>query len=610
MKRAQLLLTFLLTTFTYAQIPANYYDSAVGLDGYALKTELKNITTTGHVNQGYNALWTAYQTTDRDLYYENDNSVLDIYSENPTGADPYNFTITTNQCGTFSVEGDCYNREHIVPQSTFSNAAPMRTDVHHVYPTDGKTNSLRSAFPFGIVATATITSLNGSKLGNSAVAGYSGTVFEPLDEFKGDIARAFFYFATRYEDTVGTYPFDMFDGTNDHVFQNWSLTMLFDWHYNIDPVDQRDIDRNNASYNFQGNANPFISHPEYANSIWNPIPDNEAPTVPTNLVASNPASTTIDLTWTASTDNIGVTIYNVYIDGVFYITTNSNANTFTVSGLTPETTYSFTILAKDGSGNTSALSTAASGTTIASSPTIGDLYFSEYIEGSGNNKAIEIANFSGNTITDLSIYDIRLSANGNTMWTTTYSFPSGVSIPNNDVYVIANSGLAVCTTVVDNLNNTITGFNGNDALGLFKNGILIDLLGTLGNNTTYASNTTLVRNAIITEGNTVFDINEWTSFSSDTCTNLGQHIQATLSIDPTKSNDFKIYPNPVKGNFLNIDVKQNTRFEIYTILGKKVLEGNATLTNKDINVSILDKGIYIIKLKTPNGNPSKKLIRQ
>jgi len=539
MKRAQLLLTFLLTTFTYAQIPANYYDSAVGLDGYALKTELKNITTTGHVNQGYNALWTAYQTTDRDLYYENDNSVLDIYSENPTGADPYNFTITTNQCGTFSVEGDCYNREHIVPQSTFSNAAPMRTDVHHVYPTDGKTNSLRSAFPFGIVATATITSLNGSKLGNSAVAGYSGTVFEPLDEFKGDIARAFFYFATRYEDTVGTYPFDMFDGTNDHVFQNWSLTMLFDWHYNIDPVDQRDIDRNNASYNFQGNANPFISHPEYANSIWNPIPDNEAPTVPTNLVASNPASTT-----------------------------------------------------------------------IASSPTIGDLYFSEYIEGSGNNKAIEIANFSGNTITDLSIYDIRLSANGNTMWTTTYSFPSGVSIPNNDVYVIANSGLAVCTTVVDNLNNTITGFNGNDALGLFKNGILIDLLGTLGNNTTYASNTTLVRNAIITEGNTVFDINEWTSFSSDTCTNLGQHIQATLSIDPTKSNDFKIYPNPVKGNFLNIDVKQNTRFEIYTILGKKVLEGNATLTNKDINVSILDKGIYIIKLKTPNGNPSKKLIRQ
>ncbi|MGB6269112.1 MAG: endonuclease, partial [Olleya sp.] len=479
-----------------------------------------------------------------------------------------------------------------------------------VIPTDGRVNNFRGSLPFANVATPNFTSLNGSKRGSSAVSGYSGVVFEPIDEFKGDIARALLYFATRYEDTVDGYTsFDMFNGTNDEVFFPWAITTLLDWHNNVDPVDQRERDRNDEAYNFQNNANPFVDHPEYADMIWNPTTDTQAPTVPTNLMTLNPSTSTIDLSWTASTDNVGVTSYNVFVDGVFNATTPTNATTYTVTGLSPYTQYTFTVLANDGSGNASVQSAQATGATLAGNTSTNELFFSEYLEGSSSNKALEIANFTGANITNLSDYEIRLSSNGNAAWTNIYNFTSSASISNNDVYVVANGGLAVCTGVVDNANNSITGFNGNDAIGLFKNGALIDIIGTLGNNTDFAVNTTLVRNANIAGGNTVFDSNEWTSFASNTCDNLGQHSQS-LSISEVNKKEFKIYPNPVNGNLLTIENSQNTRFEIYNILGKKILTGTITPNNNKVSVSSLSNGVYILKLNNNNGSVTKKLIKE
>src|SRR5690606_36660940 len=111
---------FLFTAFGFSQAPANYYNDATGT-GYAVETQLKTIITNGHSDQGYGGLWTLYtQTAFRDNYYENDSSLLDIYSENPTSVDPYNFTSTSDQCGNYSGEGDCYNREHLVAQSYFN----------------------------------------------------------------------------------------------------------------------------------------------------------------------------------------------------------------------------------------------------------------------------------------------------------------------------------------------------------------------------------------------------------------------------------------------------------------------------------------------------------
>lgn len=183
-----------------AQEPAGYYSTAQGLSGPALKTELSRIITQGHRDNGYTALWTAYKTTDIDRFYEKDGTILDIYSENPAGADPYNYTVGTNQCGNYDSEGDCYNREHIVPQSFFNEASPMRNDIHFIRATDGKVNAIRSNYPFGEVGMVLDgPTRNGSMLGTSVSPGYSGTVFEPIDTFKGDVARMVFYFVTRYE---------------------------------------------------------------------------------------------------------------------------------------------------------------------------------------------------------------------------------------------------------------------------------------------------------------------------------------------------------------------------------------------------------------------------
>ena len=361
MKKIYSALLLLFVTAAIAQIPSGYYNTASGT-GYTLKTQLYNIIK-GHTDNGYAGLYTIYQTSDRDYYFENDATILDMYSENPAATDPYNYSAgTTQRCGTYSVEGDCYNREHIIPQSTFNSAAPMVSDAHFITPTDGKVNGQRSNYPHGPVTSATWTSLNGSKLGASTTSGYSGPIFEPINEFKGDIARMYFYFATRYENTVAGYSYAMFNGTSNQVFTTAFLNLLITWH-NQDPVSPREIARNNAIYTSQNNRNPYIDHPEYVQSIWNPTGDAQAPTTPTNLVASGTTSNSVSLSWTASTDNIGVTGYNVYMNSA--IKTAVTGTTTTITGLTASTAYSFYVVAKDAAGNSSASSTVVNATTAA-----------------------------------------------------------------------------------------------------------------------------------------------------------------------------------------------------------------------------------------------------
>ncbi|NBL64222.1 T9SS type A sorting domain-containing protein [Flavobacterium sp. NST-5] len=264
-------LNLLLSSFCLlAQIPNGYYNNATGT-GYNLKTQLKTIISNGHSGKSYDNLFTdvkGFKATDVDIFYENDGSILDMYSENPTGADAYNYSYYANdKCGNYQGESDCYNGEHFVPQSTYNSAMPMVGDIHQLTPTDGYVNNRRSNFPFANISNPTWTSNNGSKLGRINISGYSGFAFEPIDEFKGDVARILFYFATRYENQVSNYSFPMFNGTSNQVFKTDFLNMLLQWHQN-DPVSNREIHRNNKAYLYQGNRNPFIDHPEYVQQIW------------------------------------------------------------------------------------------------------------------------------------------------------------------------------------------------------------------------------------------------------------------------------------------------------------------------------------------------------
>ena len=363
MKKLTTFLLGFLFSMTLAQAPATYYDGTSGLTGAALKTKLSQIITAGAQDRGYDGLFDAYPSTDTDSFYENDGSVLDMYSENPSGADPYTYRHGQKKCGNYSVEGDCYNREHVIPQSFFGKKAPMVSDVHHIRPTDGKVNGMRSNYPFGKVNNPSYLSKNGSKTGPSVSTGYTGTVFEPIDEFKGDIARMVFYFVTRYESRLSGFSSGgMLGGSAYPGLQEWEKDVLMTWAAQ-DPVSPAEVVRNNASYTFQGNRNPFIDHPEWIQTIWGTqIIDNEAPSTPTNLAVASTSTASANLTWTASTDNIAVSYYKVYVDGIFHM--NGSSNSATVTGLNQGTTYTFYVIAADAAGNLSSQSNTATGTTL------------------------------------------------------------------------------------------------------------------------------------------------------------------------------------------------------------------------------------------------------
>lgn len=261
-------------TIGSGNLPANYYNAASGLTCSSLKTALSNIISAGTTVLSYTpGLWDAYFRTDVKRNDANTATVIwDMYSDNPTGADPYTFTPGTSQCGTYNSEGDCYNREHSFPESWFGGASPMYSDINHLFPTDGYVNNRRGNYPYGETSSPTYTSQNGSKLGPSSFSGYTGTVFEPINEYKGDFARAQFYMATRYESLISGWQSngtadEVLNGTSYQAFDDWYIKLLYKWHLQ-DPVSQKEINRNDSVFVIQGNRNPFIDHPEWVAAVW------------------------------------------------------------------------------------------------------------------------------------------------------------------------------------------------------------------------------------------------------------------------------------------------------------------------------------------------------
>lgn len=257
--RKLLTLYFLsLSLYFWAEIPAGYYSSAEGKTGAALKTALCGIVGP-HTPRTYTNLWTDFQTTDKRA----DGKVWDMYSS-------CNFTFGTNQdSGSHTPECKAYNREHSFPKSWFGGeVSPMYTDLFHLYPTDGLVNEYRSNYPFGEVGIASYTSNNGfSKLGTSSFSGYSGIVFEPNNEYKGDFARTYFYMVSAYDDKVANWSSDQLAGNKYPALSTWSVALFLKWSRQ-DPVSTKEINRNEAVFGIQHNRNPFIDHPELAEYIW------------------------------------------------------------------------------------------------------------------------------------------------------------------------------------------------------------------------------------------------------------------------------------------------------------------------------------------------------
>lgn len=361
---------------------ATYYN-LIGLStGATLKTALYN-KILGHSSTSYSGLWSTYINTDK--FYNG--KVWDIYSTRLDAASPFEFTFSSDQCGNYSVEGDCYNREHSFPQSWFNQASPMVSDMFHIYPTDGKVNGMRSNFPFGEVSVPTYTSMQGGKLGPNTTSGYTGTVFEPIHDYKGDLARSFFYMITRYQNLIVSWNSlgnanDVLDGNTYPGLDAWHLALLIKWH-NQDPPTAKEIERNNVIYGYQNNRNPFIDSPQYVNRIWGGATAIEPTQAASSFFVKSNTSNTAILSWKsgngqrrlviarasspvnalpsdfqtyAAQSNFGL---GAQIGSGNFVVYNGMGSTAEISGLNPSLTYHFLVVEYNGTGTASNYLTSA-----------------------------------------------------------------------------------------------------------------------------------------------------------------------------------------------------------------------------------------------------------
>lgn len=363
------------------------------------------------------------------------------------------------------------------------------------------------------------------------------------------------------------------------------------------------------------------------------LEDITPPSIPETIVVTNETETSFVISWAESTDNTGIANYKIYIeDG---LQSETNTLIYTATDLTINTTYKIQIAAVDVVGNTSELSNPIFGNTTNGAITATKLFFSEYLEGESNNKALEVANLTADPI-DLSSYSIARQSNGGLNgddWD--WDMPLEGFINANDVYVIVNEAaqehsssktqaardagdylIEVADSIRVHDGDTNFGapinFNGNDPVGLFKNGELIDIIGTYnGGATNFAKDINIRRKSTVFQPNANFDLtNEWEIFDKNDASNFGIHSAISLSIlrqiNTTKPELF--YPNPTSEilyikNSRNIDL-----VTIYTILGKKLV----TLNNvkNTIDVSKFPKGIYIINYKIKQQLYTTKFIKQ
>jgi len=596
----QIIILSLLSTTLWAQIPTGYYDNASGLLGTPLQEALHDIID-DHTVVSYSSLWTHYQTTD----VKPNGKVWDMYSHVPDGEQPYEFTFVSDQCGNYGAEGDCYNREHSWPKSWFNDVAPMNTDIFHVVPSDGYVNGQRGNYPYGEVASPTWTSQNGSKKGPNTYPGYSGTVFEPIDAYKGDFARAYFYMSTRYLNEDSSWPGSpMVYGAQ---LEQWALDMMMEWHAE-DPVSPKEIDRNDANYGIQNNRNPFVDHPIYVDLIWGDPP--VLPIAPSNLQADNITTNSAELNWIDNADNEDG--YYLYQSGLRVATLPSGATFALVEDLSPLQTYNYSVSCYNISGESATSSHTF--TTLTS----GDTTVAHFVEGFESWTGNASSYFEGDILLSSGSWNVYKAGNF------TLSDP-----PYNGDYTIAindeSQGAHITTPPVNTL-GTISFYYrqrngaGSDEFQLQKsdNGAAFELVSThsyfVGSTYTLFSavlndTSSSVRVRIVNDnqaGHLIIDDFAVTPYDAVSIDETAKLIPAKLTLSPA-------YPNPfnpeVSLTFQVNEDAESIQIQIFDIQGQLMdsslqnahTAGEYTVTWDGTNRrgKALPSGLYIVKLSTP-----------
>lgn len=284
---------------TPANLPAYYSSYIDNKSGTALFSGIHDVSAVGFSSLSYAGVWVAYKTTDTK---SDGTTIYDYYSYCS------NYTYYSSQDGQAAHnnnEGDCYNREHSIPKSWFGGSTDKNTpgtDLFHLVPADKIVNSLRNNHPYGEVTVANATSKtqqgcgtreneqeNYNRYGTGSAITISNTiisdgpttaspsvkVFEPLEEYKGDLARGYFGTLLKWAGDYASFTSgdgaEIFSGdytdSGKYGLTQYGVALLLKWHRE-DPVSQREIDRNNGIQATQGNRNPFIDYPILAEYIW------------------------------------------------------------------------------------------------------------------------------------------------------------------------------------------------------------------------------------------------------------------------------------------------------------------------------------------------------
>lgn len=263
-----------------AAIPANYYDGVDTSSAVALRADVNAIITAGHSQVGYGNTWAPLLDMQEDP--GDSSAVILIYSGDSRAK---SLQCSSGGCNDGDAFTGDFNREHIWPQGSFDEDEPARSDLHALFLADADANGWRSNSSFDEVTGIPTYSFGGT-IGTTSL-------WEPRDAIKGQIARAMLYMDVRYE---GPSPIDLVlsdapNTANDQGEQG-ILSTLLDWHINFPPTAD-EIARNNAVYDYQGNANPFIDNPGWVNIIWGIDPVSDGDTLVVSPADEAPSTATV-----------------------------------------------------------------------------------------------------------------------------------------------------------------------------------------------------------------------------------------------------------------------------------------------------------------------------
>lgn len=562
----------------WSEVPAGYYRLAEGQKDEALKTALYEIIRQHtRIEYGAKGTWTVFRTSD----VRPDGSIWDMYSDEvrwfpEAGSHPD------------------MNIEHSVPKSWWSDSSypfiyDASYDLHHLVPSDASANIAKSNNILGEVENITFD--NGvSKVGSISIGDKTVSAFEPADEYKGDFARMYMYVATCYQEynwvSEGVY---MFEPQNYPTLSAYSRDLLMRWHRS-DPVSEKETVRNEAVYAAQRNRNPFIDYPLLAEYLWG---DSIGCTFYTgmtgypylvtplqgqsvdmgtvmqggqsvfsldiqacNLVAPLVLSWKADTGFTLSANTLSaieaeqgmqieISYCNTDLSGMLY-------DTLVIAGgglyapvelpVSLQGTPAFIVLSATDINSTNASihcvampqADSYRWSVYQGASEATDLFISAYVEGSSYNKAVALYNGTSHAIR-LSEYGLARQLNGNGAFIDYMSLPD-ILLDPAETYVLVNSmstdeDLRACADkFVFSGENSSLNFNGNDAVALYRNQVMIDVVGQVDVVENWGKDVTLYRSYDTLGPSLAFDMNDWIQAPVDDCSALRSH--RMTAVDP------------------------------------------------------------------------------